>query len=472
MKSAYTDNNSSGDSEQNDNLSSSSSSSSNEESDDNEENQISITLRAPGVCADHAFILNTSGRCVLSCATQEASDLTWINGASVSRLRQTQHDSVDEGSGGIMLEHADRVAFGCAIFMFVEPAKGIPEMMIMSGQVTYAKARKELPRDWRNICEGRRPQPVHLFSPDVASEPPASPPLSPVAWDGWGSWDALMPHVVRDRFRLGGELTSQGVVAEMKGDVAHTLDVNVTLAGIQAGFEAKHAELRSVNAEIEAKYAELEAKNAELEAQNDELMSKYAELDAKHAMAMERNAELEAKALENCEFVAKHTKLAARSSELEAKVPKIAELEAKHAKLARRNAELEAKALKNAELEGKHVKLIARNAELDAKAAELETLAKANKVKDLKIEQLQQSLRELERVRAANESGTSAKRDGPRDPPSETRRSSRHELVGLAEAITGSFGDAIAALDAAAGCLESRPVNPGPKGVIRQKTIQ
>eukprot|EP00929_Paragymnodinium_shiwhaense_P022478 TRINITY_DN14356_c0_g4_i1.p1 TRINITY_DN14356_c0_g4~~TRINITY_DN14356_c0_g4_i1.p1 ORF type:complete len:1154 (+),score=338.69 TRINITY_DN14356_c0_g4_i1:119-3580(+) len=50
---------------------------------------------------------------------------------------------------GLELRHGDRIAFGRCIYVFCEPGKEAFEFMILSGQASFAKARKELPTSWR-----------------------------------------------------------------------------------------------------------------------------------------------------------------------------------------------------------------------------------------------------------------------------------------------------------------------------------
>jgi len=324
-------------SEQEDDASRSGGTESGRESDDDEEEKPGLLLRAPGVCAKHALISNRHSICVLSCVTQAAAAKTWINGTSVLDLQQRDHDSV-ASEGGVILDHADRITFGSALFMFVEPAKGIPEMMIMSGQVTYAKARKELPKDWRHICAVRHPEQLHI----------ESPPMSP----GWSPFSPAT-NSPSGRFRTSHD--SKWLVAptatSARKEANNTPSSEIQMSGPLAALQT----------ELESKVAELDAKSFELE---------------------EKSAELEAK-----------------------------------------------------------------SAELEAKSAELDAVEMASRMKDHKIAQLQQRIRELEQTREGNVSmRLPAKRNEP--------------LANLADALAGSFGDAIAALDAAAGCLEPYPQGP------------
>eukprot|EP00405_Crypthecodinium_cohnii_P021973 CAMPEP_0206474398 /NCGR_PEP_ID=MMETSP0324_2-20121206/33464_1 /ASSEMBLY_ACC=CAM_ASM_000836 /TAXON_ID=2866 /ORGANISM="Crypthecodinium cohnii, Strain Seligo" /LENGTH=940 /DNA_ID=CAMNT_0053949565 /DNA_START=1 /DNA_END=2823 /DNA_ORIENTATION=- len=139
-------------------------SSSSSESD--EEERPGIQLSSPGVQAKHAKIINESRKCYLS-IFGEAGKATWINGISVDELLKkraekdeaneppSDEDDEDTPVGSILLRHCDRLVFGKAIFLFVDPHRGIAEMLIMSGIYSYAKARKELPASWKGtIKEG------------------------------------------------------------------------------------------------------------------------------------------------------------------------------------------------------------------------------------------------------------------------------------------------------------------------------
>lgn len=160
------------------------------ESDESDDEEPEILLKAPGVHTKHAKIVNSCGQCYLISAGPLGARNTWINGGCVAILQEQQrrrrrslglvngetpwaavskgellkvaHRSSAEsfggleslGSGkGIALTHGDRIAFGWALFLFVDPtvSGAIPEMMIItSGQETYTKALRELPISWRH----------------------------------------------------------------------------------------------------------------------------------------------------------------------------------------------------------------------------------------------------------------------------------------------------------------------------------
>lgn len=136
-----------------------------------------IALHGDGIRAAHATIMNSEGRCALSCQGP-ATQLTWINGQLYAELllaRQMkmgrkvswkdvnvsspEDSDVPVGLPSVALKHKDRVAFGCSLFVFVDPQEsGHWEMMIVSGDVSYSKAAKELPADWKSMVKAHRGQ--------------------------------------------------------------------------------------------------------------------------------------------------------------------------------------------------------------------------------------------------------------------------------------------------------------------------
>lgn len=60
-----------------------------------------------------------------------------------ARLLQPQ-EAADEP--GVTLNHGDIIAFGQSLFFFVDPSKSPAEVLILSNQVSYAAARKEMAR--------------------------------------------------------------------------------------------------------------------------------------------------------------------------------------------------------------------------------------------------------------------------------------------------------------------------------------
>lgn len=155
-----------GDCDSNDESSGSSSSSSASSGSGDEEERANILLSSPGVLTLHAKVESIGRRCFLTCFTG-AESLTWVNGASVTsilKVREETNRNSDESEfvdvevqgppGSVPLCHCDRVTFGKAIFLFVEPWLGIAEILIMCGTYSYAKARRELSRgDWKDAMQ-------------------------------------------------------------------------------------------------------------------------------------------------------------------------------------------------------------------------------------------------------------------------------------------------------------------------------
>ncbi|CAK0790263.1 unnamed protein product, partial [Prorocentrum cordatum] len=94
-----------------------------------------VVLSGPGICeAEHAVIVSEGARCVVTAASREARDNTFVNGASLA----------EAGAEGVALAHGDRLAFGQSLFFFVDPRQGKATQLLDSGKVSYEMARKEL----------------------------------------------------------------------------------------------------------------------------------------------------------------------------------------------------------------------------------------------------------------------------------------------------------------------------------------
>jgi len=133
------------------------------EEDADAEAEPDIHIAGEGVLASHATIENKGGRCILR-SKGKAADATHVNGVSVAVLikqleveEKGKRNSLLAGEApaeeedGIVLNHGDRVAFSQCLFVFVDPALGVSEMLIMSGQVSYFAARKELAKNqWKS----------------------------------------------------------------------------------------------------------------------------------------------------------------------------------------------------------------------------------------------------------------------------------------------------------------------------------
>lgn len=120
-----------------------------------EEAEPDAQIAGEGVYANHATVTNVDHQCTL-CSKGRAADATFVNGVSVAVLlkqrEMTQQPETNSTMDGIPLAHGDRVAFGqSCLFLFVDPLIGMAEMLIMSGQVSYASARKELAKNqWKS----------------------------------------------------------------------------------------------------------------------------------------------------------------------------------------------------------------------------------------------------------------------------------------------------------------------------------
>mmetsp|Transcript_35895 Transcript_35895/g.85849 ORF Transcript_35895/g.85849 Transcript_35895/m.85849 type:complete len:722 (-) Transcript_35895:80-2245(-) len=138
-----------------------------------------IQIAGEGVKSNHATITNTGGRCVLR-SKGKAADLTYVNGVSIAVLlkqrqlekpAETRRASIgsrqsslennlalaaevkdeDPDRDGVALAHGDRLAFSHCLFLYVDPLIGMAEMLIMSGEVSYFAARKELAKNqWKS----------------------------------------------------------------------------------------------------------------------------------------------------------------------------------------------------------------------------------------------------------------------------------------------------------------------------------
>mmetsp|Transcript_20277 Transcript_20277/g.63543 ORF Transcript_20277/g.63543 Transcript_20277/m.63543 type:complete len:869 (+) Transcript_20277:56-2662(+) len=173
-----------------------------------------IHIAGVDVLGFHASVTNAGGRCVLRCPKGKAADATHVNGVSFAVLlgskqaqgqprAETKRASLrasiehnifgetgilataaeakganeaaeeDPDKDGVVLEHGDRVAFSQCLFVFVDPSKGMAEMLIMSGQVTYFAARKELAKNqWKSaglkFMKGMKMQ--HALGKDLSAK--------------------------------------------------------------------------------------------------------------------------------------------------------------------------------------------------------------------------------------------------------------------------------------------------------------
>eukprot|EP00927_Polykrikos_kofoidii_P002368 TRINITY_DN10934_c0_g1_i2.p1 TRINITY_DN10934_c0_g1~~TRINITY_DN10934_c0_g1_i2.p1 ORF type:complete len:883 (+),score=143.46 TRINITY_DN10934_c0_g1_i2:35-2650(+) len=128
-------------------------------SEDSEDVPATIVIPGHVVLDKHARISCIGDRqCFLICS-EFSAQMTWVNGVSLfdlqsrhlpedlpSRLKYRRQESdrfVTE------LKHGDYVTFGRAMFLFADPREGLPESMIISGEASFHKAKKQLPPTWK-----------------------------------------------------------------------------------------------------------------------------------------------------------------------------------------------------------------------------------------------------------------------------------------------------------------------------------
>ena len=124
---------------------------------------LDVVLVGEDIRQRHATVTNTDGNCTLS-SRGCAAEWTFVNGQSLAKLvRARRRGSVVDAAPchqqeGVVLEHGDRLAFGnrCLYFVFVKPAEGYAEQLIMTGEVSYAMARQELLRAFHRQHPGLR----------------------------------------------------------------------------------------------------------------------------------------------------------------------------------------------------------------------------------------------------------------------------------------------------------------------------
>jgi hypothetical protein len=153
-----------------------------------------VVLMGDGIRRKHAIVTNIDNRCIIR-SKGLAAQTTFINGYSVAGLLLAAEagtlDELDEvrflakaetsrrgGNSpgrpvksehptevedqGVVLRHGDRIIFSKAVFFYVEPHEGFAEMMILSGEVSYAQARQE--KQQRYVAD------ASLMMPDMVSD--------------------------------------------------------------------------------------------------------------------------------------------------------------------------------------------------------------------------------------------------------------------------------------------------------------
>eukprot|EP00434_Breviolum_minutum_P035140 symbB.v1.2.031105.t1/scaffold3575.1/size53883/3 len=131
----------------------SSGSSKSEENDEKVDDEQPTILLGEGVARHHAVVFNEEmDQCSIYAASEEGLQSTFVNGKSLKQLFLAQ--GVEEKKGicrqlekpkvpGIELSHADTLVFGRHFFVFVDHTVCAPELLITSGQVDYAQAKRE-----------------------------------------------------------------------------------------------------------------------------------------------------------------------------------------------------------------------------------------------------------------------------------------------------------------------------------------
>merc|ERR1712032_973933 len=115
-----------------------------------------IVLSGHNIFPNHATIKNEGHQCVLH-STGDAAQNTYVGGIKCSLLlkeqRRSSRESDDAGklklqvrgdSPGVILKHGDTIAFGHCLFFFVDPSVSSAEMLLLSHQVSYDAACREL----------------------------------------------------------------------------------------------------------------------------------------------------------------------------------------------------------------------------------------------------------------------------------------------------------------------------------------
>jgi len=117
-----------------------------------------IIVSGVNIFANHATIKNEGHRCVLH-SRGEAARHTFVRGVKCSTLLQGARKEARKSlavhkhvlqrclsSAVVTLHHGDVIAFGHSLFFFVDPTISPAEVLILSNQVSWSAARKELAR--------------------------------------------------------------------------------------------------------------------------------------------------------------------------------------------------------------------------------------------------------------------------------------------------------------------------------------
>jgi len=125
-----------------------------------EDEKPDVILAGTGIFQNHATVTNSNHQCVLRSRGKPAN-ATFVNGVSFAVLHKQRKLSLQRRPSaeradikrqdlGVSLVHGDRVAFGQCLYLFVDPLICTGEVLLSSGQSSYADARKELAKNqWK-----------------------------------------------------------------------------------------------------------------------------------------------------------------------------------------------------------------------------------------------------------------------------------------------------------------------------------
>eukprot|EP00419_Tripos_fusus_P054852 CAMPEP_0172805932 /NCGR_PEP_ID=MMETSP1075-20121228/6022_1 /TAXON_ID=2916 /ORGANISM="Ceratium fusus, Strain PA161109" /LENGTH=769 /DNA_ID=CAMNT_0013644645 /DNA_START=75 /DNA_END=2384 /DNA_ORIENTATION=- len=121
--------------------------------------QPDVIVTGANIFPNHAVIRNDGDRCVLRCRG-EAAHHTFVRGVKCSTLLKEARRSLRKSLSGpkkllrvsshdkvVTLNHGDTLAFDHSLFLFVDPAICPAEVLILSSQVSFTSARKELAKN-------------------------------------------------------------------------------------------------------------------------------------------------------------------------------------------------------------------------------------------------------------------------------------------------------------------------------------
>eukprot|EP00927_Polykrikos_kofoidii_P017676 TRINITY_DN18073_c0_g1_i1.p1 TRINITY_DN18073_c0_g1~~TRINITY_DN18073_c0_g1_i1.p1 ORF type:complete len:884 (-),score=203.21 TRINITY_DN18073_c0_g1_i1:90-2741(-) len=113
---------------------------------DAEDNEPDILLVGAGIIKRHATMKCSNGMCYLL-AKGKAADATYVSGQCLADRLEEEARQED----GVLLQHGDRLVFGVSsMFVFIDPARGSLELLLLKGEVNFWTASYELEQArWR-----------------------------------------------------------------------------------------------------------------------------------------------------------------------------------------------------------------------------------------------------------------------------------------------------------------------------------